>query len=713
MDFIVIIAQELNIKPSQVEKTINLLDEGNTIPFIARYRKEVTGNLNEEELRHIEERIAYLRNLQERKEQIIKSIEEQGKMTEELKGKIVKATKLQELEDLYLPYKQKKNTRASIAKEKGLTPVADLIGDENKKKEDIDREALKYINPEKQVNTVEDVINGAKDIVAERISEHIKVRNFVRDTVAKEGRVTSTASDKEAKTNYEIYYNYNESFSSMPPHRILAINRGNREKHLKVSIEIDEEKILQRLKNVFGYNGDAEYFIQALQDGFKRLLWPSIEREMRKQKTEEAEKQAIEVFSKNLKSLLLLPPVKGHRVLGIDPGFRTGCKIAAVDETGKLLGTATIYPHPPQSKKEEAKKIVAEFIKVNNIKFIAVGNGTACRETEAFLAETMDLFPPGTAFTIVSEAGASVYSASPLAKDEFPDMDVSIRGAVSIARRLQDPLAELVKIEPKAIGVGMYQHDVDQKELTRVLGNVVESVVNEVGVNLNTASPSLLEYVSGMNSKLAKNIVLYRQKKGEFKNREELLEVSGLGEKTFTQCSGFMRILDGDNPLDSTPVHPESYRAVKALFHKLGLDILDLKTKSKWKDIRSSIEKLSVKELIKELNIGELTLQDILEALKKPGRDVREDIPKPIFRTDILTMEQLKPGMTMKGTVRNVIDFGAFVDLGVKRDGLIHISQMGERYIKHPLEVLSVGQVVEVKVLDVDIDRGRISLSLL
>ena len=715
MDINLIISKELNLKNSQVEKTVALLDEGNTIPFIARYRKEVTSNMNEEVLRDLDERLRYLRNLEDRKKLIITSIEEQGKLTPELKEKILNTWKLNKLEDLYLPFRPKRKTRASAAREKGLLPLAELIM-KGITKSNIEAEAEKFIDPEKKLDTIEDVIGGAKDIVAEKISEDLKVRDLIRKSIEKEGKITSLATDKEKVSNYEIYYDYEEKFFSMPPHRILAINRGEKEKYLKVSIEIDVERAFERIKNILHFPGSGEgykYYYEALEDGFKRLLWPSIEREMRKSKTAEAEKKAIEIFSRNLKSLILQNPLKGHKILGIDPGFRTGCKIAAIDEKGDLITTATIYPHPPQKKEKEAARIISEILKTSDIKLIAVGNGTACRETESFLVNYMSDFPENVAFTIVNEAGASVYSASPLAKKEFPTMDVSMRGAVSIARRLQDPMSELVKIEPKSIGVGMYQHDVNQKELSRVLTDSVESVVNLVGVDLNTASPSLLEYVSGLSSKHAKSIVLHRQKNGAFKNRKELLKVSGLGEKTFVLCSGFLRIFDGDNPLDMTPVHPESYWVIDPLFARLGFNIKDLTVKARWSNIKKSMEKFSPSSLSSELGIGELTLKDIMEALQKPGRDPREDIPPPVFKRDVLTMEQLKEGMELKGTVRNVVDFGAFVDIGVKRDGLIHISQMGDRFVKNPNAILSPGQNVSVEVISVDKLRNRISLKLI
>lgn len=715
MDLNLVLAGELKINKNQVEKTVTLLDEGCTIPFIARYRKEVTGNLDEEVLRNLDERLKYIRNLNIRKDQVIASIEEQGKLTSELKKAIMETKKLQDLEDLYLPYRPKKKTKASVAREKGLLPVADLMLDNNITKTIIDKEAVKFIDPDKELNNIDDVILWAKYIVAEKISENATVRQLLREIIQKEATVCSSATDSKMTSNYEIYYDYSEIYSTLPPHRILAINRGEREKFLKVSLEIDPGQNLKRMAFILGFRDGTgnEYFWQALEDSFKRLLKPSIEREMRKAKTEIAERKAIEVFSQNLKNLLLQKPLKGNRIAGIDPGFRTGCKVAAIDEMGNLLTTATIYPTTSARKKEEAKEILKELLIVNNIKLIALGNGTACRETEAFLVEIMNELPGGLAFTIVNEAGASVYSASPLAKKEFPEMDVSMRGAVSIARRLQDPMAELVKIDPKSIGVGMYQHDVNQKELAKVLGDTVESVVNSVGVNLNTASSSLLEYVSGINSKSAKNIISYRQEKGKFKNRQELLKVPGFGEKTFMLCSGFLRIPDGDNPLDNTPIHPEVYAVMDQLLDKLGISRGDLSVKNKEQVLKRVTNKFPLSVLSKDLGIGEPTLKDILEALERPGRDPREDIPPPVFRRDILSIDQLQPDMILKGTVRNVVDFGAFMDIGVKRDGLVHISEMSPMYVKHPCEIVSVGQVLDVRVLSVDKERERISLSLI
>lgn len=713
MDHVTQLAQELNWSKAKIARTIELLDEGNTIPFIARYRKEVTGEMDETLLRDLADRLAYLRNLDKRKEEVLKSIGEQDKLTPELEKSIKAAKVLQEVEDLYLPYRPKRKTRASVAKEKGLEPLA-LLFLNPETKETPESLASQFINEELGVENIEQALQGAQDIVAEIVADDADIRKIVRNLVWQEGIIHSKATDADAVTPYEMYYDYQEPVKKIPPHRTLAINRGEKDKALQVKVIQPEEKILAKIADK--YLPQAAPTCQtlaseAIKDGYKRLIAPAIEREIRNEITSTAEEQAIKVFAKNLHNLLLQPPVKGKTVLGIDPGYRTGCKLAVVDETGKLLETGVMYPHPPQKQIEEAKAKVAKLIKKWSVTIVAIGNGTASRETELMIADLLKDLEVVVQYIIVSEAGASVYSASKLAKEEFPDFDLSLRSAVSIARRLQDPLAELVKIEPKAVGVGQYQHDVTPKRLDEALTAVVESCVNSVGVEVNTASSALLQYVAGLTKSTAKGIIKYREEKGKLTKREQLLEVPRLGEKAFVQCAGFIRISDGENPLDNTPVHPESYSQAAQLLNKLGYELTDLNTE-KMPEIRSALQKVEIKEMALELNMGEPTLKDIVEALQKPGRDPRDELDPPLFRTDVLTMEDLKPGMELQGTVRNVVDFGAFVDIGVKQDGLVHISQLGEKYIKHPMEVVAVGDIVKVKVLDVDLTRGRISLTM-
>ena len=710
MDIAKIIASELNIKVSQVETVIKLIDEGNTIPFIARYRKEMHGGLNDEILRDLDERLTYLRNLQERKESVLSSIEEQGKLTDELKKAIEDALTLVAVEDLYRPYKQKRRTRATIANEKGLEGLAVWLRLQNSA-HCAEEEAKKYLNEEKGVLTTEDALAGAKDIIAEEISDDAGIRKHIRELTRREGMLVSEAKDKEAESVYEMYYDFSDSIGKLTGYRILAINRGEKEKMLNVKITAPEDEIINYIESKIVLKPDdpaASFLKEACEDSYKRLIKESIERDIRNELTEEAEDGAIDVFGKNLTQLLMQPPIAGYVVLGWDPAFRTGCKLAVVDETGKVLDTKVIYPTAPQNKVKEAKRDVEELIKKYKIRLISVGNGTASRESEQIITEMIREIKEPVQYVITNEAGASVYSASKLATEEFPNFDVGQRSAASIARRVQDPLAELVKIDPKSIGVGQYQHDMNQKKLGEALGAVVEDCVNRVGVDLNTASASLLEYVSGINKTLAKNIVSYREENGSFKSRKELLKVPKLGPKAFEQCAGFMRILNAKNPLDGTSVHPESYEAAEKLIEKLGYSV---------KDLYGGLPGISknVKDtgtLAKELSVGEMTLKDILKELEKPGRDPREDMPKPILRSDVLDMEDLKEGMILKGTVRNVIDFGAFVDIGVHQDGLVHISQMADRYIKHPLEVVSVGDIVEVKVLGVDKEKKRISLTM-
>lgn len=704
-----IIADELSIKLSQVDAAVKLIDEGNTIPFISRYRKEATGALNDEQLRNLYDRLTYLRNLDEKKATVLSSIEEQGLLTDELKAQINDAMTMVVLEDLYRPYRPKRRTKASIAKEKGLEGLANIILLQMTKKP-LNEEAKAYLNPEKEVNTIEDAINGAKDIIAENISDDADYRMWIRKYTFNNGSIVSKAKDEKAESVYEMYYDYSEAVKKVPGHRVLAINRGEAEKVLTVKISVDEEQIIKYLESKVIVNNNENTVPQlkeAITDAFSRLIFPSIEREIRNELTEKAEDSAINVFGKNLEQLLLQPPVSGHVVLGWDPAFRTGCKLAVVDATGKVLDTTVIYPTAPQNKVEESKKTVKALINKYGISLISLGNGTASRESEVIIADIIKEADSHVEYAIVNEAGASVYSASKLATEEFPNFDVGQRSAASIARRIQDPLAELVKIDPKSIGVGQYQHDMNQKKLSDALTGVVEDCVNKVGVDLNTASAALLEYISGINKTLAKNIVEYRETNGRFKNRKQLLNVPKLGPKAYEQCAGFLRILNGDNPLDATSVHPESYEITNKLLDKLGFSVSDIKTGLKLSDMIKDKKKLS-----SELSVGELTLSDILKELEKPGRDPREDSPKPALRSDVLSLEDLREGMILKGTIRNVIDFGAFVDIGVHQDGLVHISQICEQYIKHPLEKVSVGDIVEVKVLSIDMAKKRIALTM-
>lgn len=718
------IAQELGVKNSQVENTIKLIDEGNTIPFIARYRKEVTGGLSDETLRELGERLAYLRNLEQRKEEVIKSIDEQGKLTDEILQAVAIAKTLAEVEDIYRPYKQKKKTRATVAKAKGLEPLANIIL-EQKETTDITEIAKEYINIEKLseedkknkdkvVATAEDAIQGALDIIAEIISDNAKYRKEIKRLLIREGSIVTKASNAEEKSNYEMYYEYQEALKYIPSHRILAINRGEKEGFLKVSLEKPEEKIFKYIERdiIKGETQFTKMLQDTILDSFKRLIEPSIDREIRSDLTEKAEEKAIKVFGKNSKQLLLGAPIKGKTVMGFDPAYRTGCKIAVIDETGKVLDYTTVYPTEPQNDVEGAKKELLKLIEKDKVDMIAIGNGTASRESEMFVADMIKEASRPVHYVIVSEAGASVYSASKLATEEYPDINVSIRGAISIARRLQDPLAELVKIDPKAIGVGQYQHDVNQKRLSESLTAVVEDSVNKVGVDVNTATPSLLAYVSGINKTIAKNIVKYRDENGKLKNRKQLLKVPKLGKVAFEQCAGFLRILDGDNPLEITAVHPESYEATEKLLETIGFDKKELKEKEKLQELRTKLKSINVEEMSKQLNIGEMTLSDIIEELSKPGRDPREDMPKPILRNDVLKLEDLKEGMVLTGTVRNVIDFGVFVDIGVKHDGLVHISEMSDKFIKNPSDLVSVGDIVKVKVIKIDKERQKVGLSM-
>lgn len=714
MDKIIqIIADELNIKKSQVENTIKLIDEGNTIPFIARYRKEVTGGLSDEVLRTFGERLNYLRNLEKRKEEVTNSIEEQGKLTEEIVKDLENAITLAEVEDIYRPYKQKKKTRATVAKAKGLEPLAEIIlaQEETKNLQEI---AAEYISEEKEVKTVEEAIQGALDIIAEMISDNPEYRKLIKQIVYSKGIIKTTATKPEEKSAYEMYYDYSENVNKIPSHRILAINRGEKEEFLKVKIEKEEDKILEKIEKdiIKGENQFTQYLKDTIQDSFKRLIEPSIDREIRSDLTEKAEEQAIKVFGKNAKQLLLGAPIKGITVMGFDPAYRTGCKIAIIDETGKVLDIATVYPTEPQNDVEGAEKELVRLINKDHVDMIAIGNGTASRESEMFVSEMIKKCDHEVLYTIVSEAGASVYSASKLATEEYPDINVSIRGAISIARRLQDPLAEFVKIDPKSIGVGQYQHDVNQKKLEESLAGVVEDSVNKVGVDVNTATPSLLSYVSGINKTIAKNIVKYRDENGKLKTRKELLKVPKLGKVAFEQCAGFIRIPDGTNPLENTAVHPESYDIAEELLKTLGYGTEDLKDKDKLVELRKKLGSINLTETAKALNVGEMTLKDIIDELSKPGRDPREDMPKPILRQDVLKFEDLKEGMILTGTVRNVIDFGAFVDIGVKHDGLVHISEMSEKFVKNPSDIVSVGDIVKVKVIGIDNERQKVKLSM-
>ena len=707
------LTEELDVKRWQIDAAVQLIDEGNTIPFISRYRKEVTGSLNDEQLRKLHERLLYLRNLEEKKEQVLSSIEEQGKLTEELKVQILAAETMVVVEDLYRPYRPKRRTRAMIAKEKGLEPLAALITLQQTK-EPLEIEAENYISEEKEVKSVEEALAGAMDIIAESISDEADYRSWIRNHTMKQGKVVSVAKDAEVESVYEMYYEFEEPVTKLAGHRILALNRGEKEKFLTVKVEAPEEEILRYLESqvIHKENPYTSPVLKAvIEDSYKRLIAPAIEREIRNELTEKAEDGAIEVFGKNLQQLLMQPPITGKVVLGWDPAFRTGCKLAVVDATGKVLGTTVIYPTAPttpakiQASKDLLKKIIPKY----NISLISLGNGTASRESEQFIVELLKEIPEKVQYVIVNEAGASVYSASKLATEEFPKFDVGQRSAASIARRLQDPLAELVKIDPKSIGVGQYQHDMNQKKLGESLNGVVEDCVNKVGVDLNTASAPLLSYISGISSAVAKNIVAYREENGRFVDRRSLLKVTKLGPKAFEQCAGFMRIQGGKNPLDATGVHPESYEAAEKLLEKQGFTLEDI-TSGNLSGLSKTIK--DYKKLAEELGIGEITLRDIVKELEKPARDPREEMPKPILRTDVLEMKDLKEGMILKGTVRNVIDFGVFVDIGVHQDGLVHISQITDRYIKHPLEAVSVGDIVDVKVMSVDLKKKRIALTM-
>ena len=725
MDIVKQLIKEFGIKEVQVNNTLQLIDEGNTIPFIARYRKEMTGGLSDEVLRDLYDRLIYLRNLEARKEEVIRLIDEQGKLTEDLKNEILKASVLQKIEDLYRPFRAKRRTRATVAKEKGLESLAELILNQDMIEGNIQDLALPFVNEELEVNTVEDAINGAKDIIAEIVSDNAAYREAIRHMNIKSGVIKSEAVDKEEKTVYEMYYDFSEGVNKIANHRILALNRGENEKKLKVKLLSPDDEVIGYLTKQVITNNNAitkNVLQEAIEDSYKRLISPSIEREVRNLLTERAEEEAIKVFGKNTKPLLLIAPVKDVRVLAIDPSYRTGCKIAILDETGKLLDYTTIYPNAPHNKIEESKKVIKELIEKYNIDIIPIGNGTASRETELLVADIIkETGRDNVYYTIVSEAGASVYSASKLATEEYPDIDVSIRGAISIGRRLQDPLAELVKIDPKSIGVGQYQHDLNQTKLGETLKNVVEDCVNSVGVDLNIATPSLLQYVSGISPSIAKNIVKYREENGKFKNRKELSKVKRLGDKAFEQCAGFLRISDGTNPLDNTAVHPESYEITLKLIEKLGYSEEDVR-KGTLRDIEGAIEEYmsnkvkgldhQIKSLAEELEVGELTLRDIIQEIKKPGRDPREEMPKPIFRSDVLKMEDLKLDMIMTGTVRNVVDFGAFVDIGVKQDGLVHVSELSNKFVKNAMSVVSVGDEVKVKIIGLDLERGKVSLSM-
>ncbi len=704
------IAGELGLGLGQVRTVAGLLDDGNTIPFIARYRKEMTGELDEVQLRAIDDRRTYLKGLEDRKGEVIRLIDEQGKLTPELQAAIEKAIKLQEVEDLYRPYRQKRKTRASVAKERGLEPLALWLLSQPRQG-DLRAEAAKYINSEKGVETAEDAIQGASDIVAEGLADDAAIRRWVRKFTWDQGVLISKAKNAEAESVYEMYYQYSEPVRRLPPQRVLAINRGEREEFLSVSIDVPTDRIVDEInrRTIKGGGPARDTLAAAAEDAYKRLISPSIERELRGELTEKAEEHAIGIFSENLRNLLLQPPVKGRVVLGVDPAYRTGCKLAVVDDTGKLLEVAVTYPTPPHNKKAEAEVVFRRMIDQYGVGLIVIGNGTGSRETEQFVVGIIKALPErDLQYLIVNEAGASVYSASKLAAEEFPDLDVSERSAVSIARRLQDPLAELVKIEPKAIGVGQYQHDVTQKRLDESLTGVVESVVNHVGVDVNTASPSLLSYVSGINATMARNIVKLREEKGKFTDRAQIQKVPRLGAKTFEQCAGFLRISDGGNPLDRTPIHPESYDVVGKLFKELGLKLADIGTEP----LKAKLGEVRLEDVAERLGVGLPTLRDIVDSLQRPGRDPRDELPPPIFHTDVLDIEDLKPSMELQGTVRNVVDFGAFVDIGIKNDGLVHISQISNKFVKHPTEVVAVGDTVTVWVLGVDLKKGRVSLTM-
>lgn len=704
---------ELNIEKNKIGNTIKLIDEGNTIPFIARYRKEVTGNLSDEVLRKLNDRLIYLRNLEARKDEVIRLIDEQGKLTEELKNSILNASILTEVEDLYRPYKQKKRTRATIAKEKGLEPLAKLIISQTVKDGNKDEIVTKYINKEKGLETVEECINGALDIIAEDISDNAKYRKKIRGITYRSGKLVTTAVNKDESTVYDMYYNFSEEIKKLPSHRILAITRGEKEKVLKVKLDLDEESVLKYLEREI-LKGDSIFkddLILCIEDSYKRLIKPSIEREIRGELFEEASEKAIEVFGVNAKNLLMQPPIKNVVVMGFDPAYRTGCKIAIIDDTGKLLDYTTIYPTQPQNDIVGATKSMIELINKYNVNIIALGNGTASRESEKFIAEVIKKIDKKVYYAIVSEAGASVYSASELATKEYPDINVSIRGAISIARRLQDPLAELVKIDPKSIGVGQYQHDVNQKRLDESLTGVVENVVNNVGVDINTATPSLLSYVSGVNKQVATNIVKYREENGKFNSRKEFLKVPKLGKAAFVQCAGFLKVPESKNILDNTMVHPESYEKAEELISSLGFNIKNLTTKNMG-EVISKLDNVNIDNISKTLNIGSLTMQDIVTELKKPGRDPRDEMPKIVVKSDVLSIDDITEGMILTGTVRNVVDFGAFVDVGIKNDGLVHISEISDKYVRNPMEEVAVGDIVKVKVIGIDKAKGKVSLSM-
>ncbi|MBD3386793.1 S1 RNA-binding domain-containing protein [candidate division KSB1 bacterium] len=710
------IAAELNLAKHQIKNTIDLLDKDNTVPFIARYRKEVTGSLNEEQIRAIWDRIRYIRHMEERKATVLKSIAEQGKLTPKLESQIKAVTKLQEVEDLYLPYKPKRRTRGIIAREKGLEPLADLILKEEITKGDPIEYAKTFINAEKGVESAEQALTGASDIVAEIISEDAQIRKIIRKATLAGGFLSSKAKEPANCQDYEIYKEFSEPVKTVPPHRILAINRGEREHFLQVSIDVSEKEMNQHIRKLYITNNESiftDLLTAAIADAYRRLIAPAIEREIRKLLTERADNHAIQVFAKNLYALLMTPPMHNNYIMGIDPGYRTGCKVAVIDPTGKYLQGDTIFPHPPQSRWQEAKETITEFIQAFNIKIVAIGNGTASRETEKLVAEILAELEIECHYTIVNEAGASVYSASPVAKKEFPQLDASMRGNISIARRLLDPLSELVKIDPKSIGVGLYQHDVDQNKLAETLDHVVESSVNQVGVDVNTASASLLKYIAGINKQVADRIVEYREQNGPFINRQQLQSIKGLGANAFTQSAGFMRIPNSDIFFDSTAVHPESYVVTERLLRHLGLEIKAVRARGSIVREKVESKKISMQTLTEICGCGIETLMDIIDSLEKPNRDPRDEMPKPILRNDVLSMDDLAPDMILKGTVRNVIDFGIFVDIGVKQDGLVHISQLSKKYIKHPLDIVSVGDIVTVRIINVDKERGRIGLSML
>ena len=720
MDIIVKLTEEFGVKKVQIEQAVKLIDEGNTVPFIARYRKDVTGGLNDEQLRAIDERLRYLRGLEERKQEVLRSIEEQGKLTDELKVEIERAEILQRVEDLYKPFKQKKTTRAGKAKAKGLEPLALIIYMQQNKSGDVLKAAEPFVDPEKEVETAEEAIQGACDIIAEMIADNADLISEVRDRYYKHGLIETEAVDAEEKTVYDMYYGKHEAICKIPNHRVLAVNRGEKEGKLKVKVSIDADSILRLLeKEVIRQDSIFKpLLIETIEDAYKRLIAPSVEREMRNLLTERAEAEAIKVFAGNTEKLLMVPPVRGKRIISIDPGFRTGCKVAVIDETGKLLAYTTIYPTEPKCDIAGTERTLKKIIDKYKTDVIVIGNGTASRETEEVVANFLKKNSYQIQYTIVNEGGASVYSASKLASEEYPDLDVTTRGAMSLGRRLQDPLAELVKIDPKHIGVGQYQHDMNQKNLSEALGAVVEDCVNRVGVDLNTASPSLLSYVAGISSSVAKNIVAYREENGKFTDRKQLLKVAKLGPKAYEQCAGFLRISDGKEVLDSTSVHPESYEVSRILMKKIGISESDIKGGVKVIDdkIKSAYpaktEKESVRKMAEDIGIGEFTVKDIIDELRKPGRDPREDAPPVVFRNDVRSFEDLKEGMEMSGTVRNVVDFGAFVDIGVKNDGLVHVSQLSDKFVKHPMDVVSVGDTVKVRIIGIDKERGKVSLTM-